>query len=74
MTVEAYDIGTYIVESETNPDLSYIVDLSEMTCTCPHYMDFGKATRREPCKHLEAVIHYSVTHEHARNHPANPTA
>lgn len=37
----------YRVPSSTNPCVSYIVDLTERTCGCPHFTH-----RQTPCKHM----------------------
>ncbi|MEW6613911.1 MAG: hypothetical protein AB1401_00345 [Thermodesulfobacteriota bacterium] len=42
--------GIYSVESETTNDVTYIVDLNEPSCECPHHQ-----TRKAICKHLRAV-------------------
>ncbi|KAI0047191.1 hypothetical protein FA95DRAFT_1492871 [Auriscalpium vulgare] len=41
--------GSSLVQSQTKPDIWYIVDPSQHTCTCP---DFPRVTY---CKHLHAV-------------------
>ncbi len=61
MEITEHDIGTYLVQSESDEETSYIVDLEGPTCTCPRFMDYGQATSREPCKHIEAVLYYVAT-------------
>lgn len=47
MTVRPLRDGRYVVETEGG---TYVVDLEEVTCTCPDY-----AIRGEYCKHLRRV-------------------
>ncbi len=49
------DRGVVEVSSESLKRTWYRVDLEEQTCTCPHAMDFAKASQG-PCKHLEAAL------------------
>ena len=42
--------GLFRVQSFSNPQIFYVVDLLEKTCTCPHFTYRGII-----CKHLRAV-------------------
>jgi hypothetical protein len=57
MTLTAYDRGTYLVESASEPGNVYLVDALEQTCTCDGFLLGGKK-----CKHLVAVTawHFGI--------------
>lgn len=48
--IRPHDIGTWLCSSETEKEADYIIDVIELTCSCPDF--------KEPlgCKHLDAVL------------------
>lgn len=56
MSVIAHDIGTYLVSSRSNKETHHIVDVNELTCSCPAFMEFSSRDAENPCVHLEAAL------------------
>ena len=52
-----HDIGTYLVESETEGADFYSVDVVEQTCTCNDYRYRDDHSGEYQCKHLSEVNH-----------------
>jgi hypothetical protein len=48
--ITPHDLGTFLVESRTDPEDSHIVDLREATCSCEAYL-FNRT-----CEHLRRVL------------------
>lgn len=71
MKVRPLGGATYVVNSETSPDTTYMVakdvESGEWECSCPA---FTKGLKN-PCKHIEAVRHYR---EHAEGGGADATS
>lgn len=53
MNIKPFDRNTYLVESEHDPEIVYIVDMEEETCSCD-----DAEFRRHKCKHRKAVEDY----------------
>ena len=45
----------WLIESETNPQASYRVSLTETRCSCPHWEHRLKDQARRECKHIRAA-------------------
>lgn len=60
MIITPRDIGTYLVKSRTDSEVEHIVDINELTCSCPAFMEFKTASAENPCAHLEEtlVVHH----------------
>lgn len=67
MSVEPYDINTFLVQSRTREDVKHIVDLSDFTCSCESALDFKTSSPRDPCPHIEAAIYYATHQETEAN-------
>ncbi len=74
MNIFPRDKGTYRVESRTKDESDYIVDINDLTCTCPAFLDFKTASAENPCAHLEAVlvVHHKALRMFKILHPNNP--
>lgn len=60
MIITPRDRGTYLVQSRTDAEDSYIVDVNELTCSCDQFTRYKTASAENPCAHLEQalVIHH----------------
>lgn len=60
MIITPHDTGTYLVKSRTEDETHYIVDINELTCSCPAFMEYKTASAENPCAHLEEtlVVHH----------------
>lgn len=54
--IEPRDIGTWMCSSETEAGAAYVVDVIELTCSCPAHHEGGL-----PCKHIEAVLAFVLS-------------
>jgi hypothetical protein len=52
--------GRYAVESETYPGIMYMVDVLNLSCTCP------AGQRGVPCKHSHIAYGYALARRQAR--------
>lgn len=57
MKVTPFDRGSFLVDSESEPEAAYVVDLEEGFCTCDDWCDESRWKEGEPheCKHFDAV-------------------
>lgn len=46
---------TVEVASKTNPDVKYVVDMTNGRCSCPAWKFIKKGGERKVCKHLKAL-------------------
>lgn len=53
--ITPHDNGTVLVESESRPGESHIVDLQEMNCSCEAFANREKLGRAL-CKHIDLVL------------------
>lgn len=59
MRVTAHDKDTFLVESRTESEVEYLVDLSSMECSCPGAFEFGTSSPECPCAHVEAAMRFA---------------
>jgi SWIM zinc finger. len=50
MKITPHDLGTFLVESRSDPENSHIVDLREATCSCEGFQFY------QTCFHLRSVL------------------
>lgn len=69
MQVRPYERGRFLVQSQSNPETSYLVDLLEYArqsfCGCIHYgvtiqplLELGEKPMKHLCKHGKAAVKF----------------
>jgi len=64
MTVKKKEVNIFLVQSHTNKDLWYEVNLVTRYCSCPHFkLHLIYFNGNKTCKHYDDVIHFLNTIE-----------